>query len=105
MGKKLGHDMNLRNLDLRLDVNVRVVRHTHDTVVCVEILVKGDLEHARRALPVFRSASYPEMTQSKGTNRDEMTDQARKNTQMRYQRSPYASMTLSLLLTQFLYHR
>ena len=34
-----------------------------------------------------------------------IVEYARKNTQMRYQRSPYVSMTLSLLLIQFLYQR
>ena len=84
----------------------RVTGNSKYTGVRVEVLVERELEDGRASLTVVQDHEHMHAYNiSKTTYREVIVEYARKKTQMRYQRSPYTSMTFSLLLTQFLYHR
>lgn len=46
----IAHMDNILGLSLRLDMDREVVLNTLNTVVCVQVLVEGELEYGRRSL-------------------------------------------------------
>ena len=88
-----------------------MARDSVNTMYGVQVLAECKLEERERSLtiketPVNSSCpTSPKERIDKRTYREMIVEYARKNTQMRYQRSPYAAMTLSLFDTQFWYQR
>ena len=87
----------------------RVVWHAVDARVRVEIFVHGDLEDRRAPIPISSKHKWhisPSLHSARlNAHLEMMVEYARKNTQIRYHRSPYLASTLSLLLTQLRYQR
>ena len=82
-----------------------MILDTLNTMISIQVFMEGNLEDRSTALPKTERFSDAINEEDDSTDLLVMVLYARKKTHTRYHRSPYFAITLSLLLTQFLYQR